>query len=592
MKITTRFLPAAGLLVAGLVLAGPAHAQIDASVISGIRWREIGPANMSGRIVDVEGLPSPSRTFYVVTAAGGVWKTTNNGVTFRPVLDTARVAAGGDMAIAPSDSNVLYVGTGEPNSRNSISAGGGIYKSTDGGRSWRHVGLTETRHIGRIQVHPRNPNIAWVAALGAAWGPSEERGLYKTTDGGATWRKTKHISNKAGFIDVQVDPRNPNTLWASSYERVRGPYSLISGGPGSALWKSTDGGETWTEVRGGGLPDSEKGRIEIAIAPSNPAIMYLLIEAAAPGQTAASLMAGPGGRGGRGGGGPTRPSGLYRSQDGGRTWRWMNPENTRPFYYSQVRVHPTNPNRVWWSSTPVKYSNDGGATAGNATAGLHVDHHAMWIDPRDPERMIVGNDGGLGITMDGGGNYIFPNTIAIGQFYNISHDMAVPYRVCGGLQDNGSWCGPSRRRQGAITNSMWHNVGGGDGFVTQQDWSDPRGAQSAHRHAEAAAVRLRRTQPAVELEHAVHHLETQSADALLRREPRAQERAARRRHVLHFPGPARHDGHSRVDDGHGGHHPRRDGRGNILDDRVAQRVARAAGPVVRRHRRRQGLADP
>ena len=463
-------------LLVVLALAAPtaiAHAQIDAAVINGIRWREIGPANMSGRIVDIEGLPSPSRTFYVVTAAGGVWKTTNNGVTFRPVLDTARVAAGGDMAIAPSDSNVLYVGTGEPNSRNSISAGGGIYKSTDGGKSWRHVGLTETRHIARIQVHPRNPNTAWVAALGAAWGASEDRGVYKTIDGGATWRKVKYVSDKAGFIDLQLDPRNPNVVWASSYERVRGPYFLKGGGPGSALWKSTDGGETWTEVKGGGLPETEKGRIEIAISPSSPNIMYLQLEAAPQGQTVASIMAGPGGRGGRGGGGPVRPSGLYRSEDGGKTWKWMNAENTRPFYYSQVRVHPTKPNRVWWSSTPVKYSNDGGATAGNATVGLHVDHHAMWIDPRDGERMVVGNDGGVGITYDGGGSYIFANTFAIGQFYNISHDMAVPYRVCGGLQDNGSWCGPSRRRQGAITNSMWHNVGGGDGFVTQQDWSDP-----------------------------------------------------------------------------------------------------------------------
>ncbi len=453
-----RLLPA--VVLAGALLGSApavAHSQLDESLIRAMRWREIGPANMSGRIVDVEGIPSPSRTFYVSTAAGGVWKTTNGGVTFRPVLDTARVASGGDLAIAPSDTNVVYWGTGEPNSRNSISAGGGIYKTTDGGRTWAHVGLTETRHIGRIQVHPRDPGTVYVAALGHAWGPNPERGLYKTTDGGRTWQLKKFINAQTGFVDVQLDPRNPDVIWASSYQRVRGPYSLTSGGPGSALWKSTDGGETWTEVTGGGLPESPKGRIEIAISPSQPDVMYLQVEADTV----------------KGAGQTRRPSGLYRSADGGRTWEYRNPENVRPFYYSQVRVHPTDPDRVWWSSTPVKYSRDGGRTAGNATVGLHVDHHAMWIDPMDPERVIVGNDGGLGISFDGGGNYIFPNTFAIGQFYNISVDMAVPYRVCGGLQDNGSWCGPSRRRQGAITNAMWHNVGGGDGFVTQQDWSDP-----------------------------------------------------------------------------------------------------------------------
>ena len=238
------------VLGAGLLIPAIAESQTPSDSIAmaqatnGIRWRNIGPANMMGRIVDVEGIPSPSKTFYVVSAAGGVFKTTNFGTTFRPVLDTARVAAGGDMAIAPSDTNVLYVGTGEPNSRNSISPGGGIYKSTDGGRTWSFLGLAETRHIARIQVHPTDPNTVWVAALGHVWGPNKERGLYKTTDGGKTWRIVKYIDDKTGFIDVQLHPRDPKTLFASSYQRVRGPYFLNSGGPGSALWKSTDGGET------------------------------------------------------------------------------------------------------------------------------------------------------------------------------------------------------------------------------------------------------------------------------------------------------------------------------------------------------------
>lgn len=466
---TTRVLA----LVAGLtgVAAGslaaqsaalPAKTTLDNATISSMRWRNIGPANMMGRIVDVEGIPGPSKTFYVSTAAGGVFKTTNNGVTYKAILDTARVAAGGDLAIAPSDTNVIYWGTGEPNSRNSISPGGGVYKSTDGGRSWVYLGLNETRAIARIQVHPTDPNTVWLAALGHPWGPNKERGLYKTTDGGKTWKIVKYIDEKTGFVDVQLDPRNPNTVWASSYQRVRGPYFLNSGGPGSALWKSTDGGDTWAEVKGGGFPETMKGRIDIAISRSSPDVMYTMVEADTAPNAKKDAKVAP----------ARRPSGLYRSADGGKTWEYRNPENVRPFYYNQVRVDPKDADRVYWSSTPVKYSSDGGKTAGNTTEGIHVDHHAMWIDPNDPQRIIVGNDGGIGVSNDRGGNWLFPNSLALGQFYNISADMGVPYRVCGGLQDNGSWCGPSRRKQGAITNAMWHNVGGGDGFVTQQNQED------------------------------------------------------------------------------------------------------------------------
>lgn len=457
-----RFLSA--LVGATAIAAVPATAQtIDQAVIDGLRWRQVGPANMSGRIADVEGIAFPSRTFFVAAAAGGVWKTTNNGTTFRPVFENYGVASLGDLAIAPSDTNTLYLGTGEPNSRNSISPGGGVFKSTDGGLTWKFVGLKETQHIGRIQVHPTNPNVAWVAALGAAWTTNKERGLYKTTDGGVTWQLKKFINDSTGFVDVDLDPRNPDVLWATSYQRLRGPYFLASGGAGSALWKSTDGGETWSEVKGGGFPATKKGRMEIAIAPSNGDIMYVLVEA--------DSMPNP--KPAAGAKAQTLNSGLYRSADAGRTWEKTASDNVRPFYYSQVRVHPTNPDRVWFSSTPVKVSDEGGKNARNATVGLHVDHHAMWIDPKDPQRHIVGNDGGIGISNDNGGNYAFPNTFAIGQFYNVSFDMAVPYRVCGGLQDNGSWCGPSRRKQGAITNAMWFTFNGGDGFVTAQDPTDP-----------------------------------------------------------------------------------------------------------------------
>ena len=445
------------LLVAAGFVAGTAtlHAQtIDQSMIDGLRWRNIGPANMSGRISDVEGIPG-SATFFVAAAGGGLWKTTNGGVTFRPVFDEYGVPSMGDLAIAPSDTNVIYLGTGEPNSRNSISPGGGVYKSTDGGLTWKFSGLKETEHVGRIVVHPTNPNVAWVAALGAAWRTNRERGLYKTTDGGATWQNKKYINDTTGFVDVAINPRNPNILFAASYHRLRQPYYLQSGGRGSALWTSTDGGETWTEVKGGGFPETMKGRISIAISASNPDVMYTMVEA----EPAA--------------GSTERLSGLYRSADGGKTWERTSTDNVRPFYYSQVRVHPTNPDRVWFSSTPVKVSDEGGKNARNATIGIHVDHHAMWIDPKDPNRHIMGNDGGIGISFDNGGNYWFPNTFAIGQPYNVSVDMAVPYNVCGGLQDNGSWCGPSRRRQGDITNAMWFTYNGGDGFGTAQDLTNP-----------------------------------------------------------------------------------------------------------------------
>lgn len=457
---------AATCLLLGAV--GPSSAQLstplDSAALATHRWREIGPANMMGRVTDVEGLPSPSRTFYVASVAGGIWKTTNGGVTFRPLFTNERVVSMGDLAIAPSDSMQIWAGTGEDDSRNSISPGQGIYKSMDGGLTWKLMGLEKTQAIGRIIVHPTNADIVWVAALGAIWNSNPERGLYKTTDGGQTWRLVKFISDKAGFVDLIIDPTNPNTLFASSYERVRGPYFLKSGGPGSALWKSTDGGETWVEVQGGGFPATMKGRIGLAIAPSDAKVVYALVEA----DTAANP------KGKVGVGTPaTRPSGLYRSADAGASWTFMAPNNVRPFYYSQVRVDVKDPNRVYWSSTPVNFSTDGGKTVRTTTGGLHVDHHAMWLDPNDANRIVVGNDGGIGITFDKGGNWWFPNTFALGQFYAISFDYATPYHVCGGLQDNGSWCGPSRRRQGAITNAMWSTFNGGDGFVTQQDPTDP-----------------------------------------------------------------------------------------------------------------------
>jgi len=436
---------------------------LDSTLLAGFRWRNIGPANMGGRVSSVAGIPSPSRTFFVAAAAGGIWKTTNAGTTFRPVFENEKCVSMGELAIAPSDTSQVWAGTGEEDSRNTISPGCGIFKSIDGGLTWKRMGLEKSGAIGRIVVHPTNPNIVYVAALGQPWSANPERGLYKTTDGGQTWQLVKFVSPQAGFIDVAMDPSNPEVLFAASWQRVRGPYFLNSGGPGSALWKTTDGGKTWTEVKGGGLPTTTKGRIDIAIAASDPKVIYLMVEA----DTNANAQ------GGAGKAPQVRPSGLYRSADGGATWEKMNGNNVRPFYYSQVRVDPKDPNRVYWSSTPVNYSNDGGKTVGNATVGIHVDHHAMWIDPNDPNHIVVGDDGGVAQTWDKGGNWDFLNTFPIGQPYIVSYDMAFPYNVCAGYQDNGSWCGPSRRRQGEITNADWTTVGGGDGFYTAQDPTDP-----------------------------------------------------------------------------------------------------------------------
>ncbi len=434
--------------------AGQLTGQIPDEVWDTFRWRSVGPTNMGGRVTDVEGLPSPSKTFYVAAAAGGVWKTTNNGITFRSIFNDPRVVAMGDLAIAPGDPSQIWAGTGEEDSRNSISAGGGIFKSTDGGDSWEFKGLRETQVIGRIVVHPLDPDVVFVAALGHIWDANPERGLYRTMDGGDTWELVKFISDKAGFVDVALRPDDPGTVFAASWERVRGPWFLNSGGPGSALWKSTDGGMTWTEVAGGGFPAGMKGRIGLSISQSDPDIMFAMVEAEEE-------------EDGSGG------NGLYRSEDGGDTWEKVNDANSRPFYYSQVRVDPQDPDRVYFSSTPVQFSSDGGRTAGTTTNGIHVDHHAMWIDPVDPERIVAGNDGGVAITWDKGGNWRYLNTMALGQFYDVSYNMDTPYRVCGGLQDNGTWCASSRLSRGQITKYHWATISGGDGFVTAQDAEDP-----------------------------------------------------------------------------------------------------------------------
>jgi len=480
----------------------PVHKSSD-SILRTFTWRSIGPANMGGRIDDIAVVESNPSTFYVGFATGGVWKTTNNGTTFTPLFDDQPVTSIGDIAVAPSDPNIVYVGTGEPNNRQSSSFGAGMYKSTDAGKTWTQIGLVETQSIARVVVHPKDPNIVYVAAIGHLFGPNRERGLYKTTDGGATWTNTKFVDPDTGFTDVVMDPVNANVLYAASYQRRRVPWGFNGGGSGSALWKTTDAAKTWTKLTGNGLPDNPIiGRIGLDVARSKPGTIYASIEVGASGGTGAGVnedgtlvenvgrqggagAAGGGGGGGGGGAGrgnqpppPPDPkkSGIWRSDDAGKTWRFLSNSMDRPMYYSQIRVDPTNSEIAYQGGAPFFKTIDGGKTWRQVQGLAHSDHHAIWINPKNGNHLLVGNDGGLDISYDQGDTWEFVNSLgAVGQFYKISADMRKPYYVCGGLQDNGSWCGPSSvRSTNGILNSDWFRVGGGDGFYTANDPTDYR----------------------------------------------------------------------------------------------------------------------
>jgi photosystem II stability/assembly factor-like uncharacterized protein len=392
---------------------------------------------------------SDPRIFYVATASGGIWKTVNNGTTFVPVFDDYEVSSIGDIALAPSDPQTLYAGTGEPNNRQSSSWGNGVYRTRDGGKTWTHVGLSGTQAIGRIVVHPTNADVAYVAALGPLWGPGGERGLFKTTDGGRTWTNTKSIDADTGFVDVAMDPQSPDTLYAASYQRRRQPFGYSGGGPGAALWKTTDGGGSWKKLTKG-LPEGERGRTGIAIYRRDPKVVYVTVEHAKEG-------------------------GVYRSEDAGESFAKVSATNPRPSYYSQIHVDPNNDLRLWVLGAPMFFSEDGGKTwKTDRVPKVHGDYHALWIDPANSDHMFVGSDGGLHLTWDGGRTMDYLNTVPLAQFYEVSVDSATPYRVCGGLQDNGSWCGPSRTLDPrGISNDDWFRVGGGDGFYTVVDPADP-----------------------------------------------------------------------------------------------------------------------
>jgi photosystem II stability/assembly factor-like uncharacterized protein len=478
-------LAAVSLLLAGSLFAqGPAGGPpplvnvSDDPMLRSFQFRSIGPAVMGGRLDDIEGAINDPFLMYVGFATGGLWKTTNGGRTWTSLFDEMPNSSIGDIAIAPSNSDIVYVGMGEPNNRQSSTIGNGVYKTTDGGKSWTHLGLEDTQSIGRIAVHPTDPNIVFVAAVGHLFGPNEERGLYKSADGGKTWKKAKYVDADTGFTDVAIDPKNPKIVYAASYQRRRTWWGFNGGGSGSGLWKSIDLGETWTKVQGNGWPapkDGIIGRIGIDIHRSNPAIVYAIVEVGAE----AGIQVGVADDGGPAGQGTSTPrngpdrSGVWRSNDSGKTWTFLTNVNDRPIYYSQIRVDPNNPDKLFQGGAGAQMSTDGGKAWRPVQGTGHGDYHAIWISPKDPRIVAVGHDGGLDISFDGGVSWEYHNNMPLGQFYQVSADMRRPYYVCGGLQDNGSWCGPSAvRSTGGAVNTDWFNVGGGDGFYTRQDPSD------------------------------------------------------------------------------------------------------------------------
>ena len=420
--------------------------------------RNIGPGGMSGRVTSIDVVHSNPDIMYAGTASGGLWKSTSGGIKWNPIFDHEATASIGAVAIQQSNPSVIWVGTGEGNPRNSLNGGYGIYKSLDGGKNWQLMGLEKTRHIHRVIVDPTNPNTVYVAAIGSPWGEHQERGVYKTTDGGKTWVKILYTNPKSGAADLVMDPQNPNKLIAAMWEHKRDPWFFNSGGEGSGLYSTYDGGETWKKISSeDGLPKGTLGRIGVAISPSKPNVIYALIEA--------------------------KKNALYKSIDGGNQWEMvsdnMDEIGNRPFYYADIYVDSQNENRLFSIFTYVNVSEDGGKSfkqlmpAYGVDNGIHPDHHAWWIHPTNSDFMIDGNDGGLNITKDGGNSWRFVGNLPVAQFYHINVDNEFPYNVYGGMQDNGSWRGPAYvwRAQG-IRNSYWQEISFGDGFDVIPDKKD------------------------------------------------------------------------------------------------------------------------
>ncbi|HEV8692703.1 MAG TPA: hypothetical protein VGQ93_00735, partial [Lysobacter sp.] len=436
--------------------SGKSNATNDTSdvakVFSSLKPRPIGPALMSGRIGDFAVNPKDKRHYFVAVGSGGVWKTLNGGVTYTPVFDKEGSYSIGCVALDPSNPNAVWVGTGENNSQRSVGWGDGVYRSLDGGKNWQNMGLKESEHIGRIVIHPKNSEIVYVAAQGPLWRGGGERGLYKTTDGGKSWQRILHISDDTGVNEVLMDPRDPNVLYASAYQRRRHVWTLINGGPESAFYKSTDAGKSWRKITNG-IPDVDKGRIGLAISPANPDTLYAIIEAA------------------------DSKGGVFRSADRGETWDKRGDYMTSsPQYYNELFADPVEVNRVYAEDTYLHVSEDGGKTFTRVPENnKHVDNHAVWIEPADNRHLLVGCDGGVYETFDRGEHWHFKENLPVTQFYRVSADNARPfYNVYGGTQDNNSEGGPSRTTDRAgITSADWFITVGGDGYETLVDPDDP-----------------------------------------------------------------------------------------------------------------------
>jgi photosystem II stability/assembly factor-like uncharacterized protein len=473
-----RTLPCCVLGFFALVLEAatpPVSAQTPAfpsNPFAALSARPIGPANMGGRITDLAVVAARPSTFFVATASGGVWRTTNAGITWSPVFEDHGTSAIGALAVAPSKPDVVWVGTGEANARNSVSWGDGVYQSTDGGKTWKHRGLRETHHIGRIVIHPQDPNTVYVAALGRLWGPNKERGVFKTSNGGQTWEHVLALDENTGCVDLACDPCDPLILYAAAFQVRRGAYSggdpVTQFGKAAGLYRTRNGGKTWQRLSKG-LPDRPIGRCGIDVYRKDPRVLYAVVHTDKTGNL--TILGQPASANNA----KVEAGGVFRSEDYGETWVKVNDLCPRPFYFGQIRVDPTDDKNVWVLGIFLHVSRDGGKNFRNDGApGVHADHHALWINPTDPEHLILGCDGGLYFSHDRGANWEHVRNLPIGQFYAVGVDLRKPYRVYGGLQDNGSWGGPSRTYyEEGITAADWVRVLGADGFYCQVDPNEP-----------------------------------------------------------------------------------------------------------------------
>ncbi|HEX2667892.1 MAG TPA: hypothetical protein VHP13_05915 [Gammaproteobacteria bacterium] len=417
-----------------------------------LKFRNLGPASAGGRVAAVVGVPGNPSIYYVGGGGGGVWKTTDGGLSWNAVFEHEATSSIGAIALAPSNPNYVWVGTGEANIRNDVIDGAGVYFSPDAGKTWKLMGLKDVGQISRVIVSPEDPDTVWVAVLGHTWAANPDRGVYKTVDGGKTWKKVLYVSDHTGASDLSMSPANPKVLFAGMWQAVRHPWELVDGGPESGIWRSTDGGDTWKKLSKD-LPEGTLGRIAVTVAPSDPSRVYAIIEA-------------------------KRGDGLlWSSSDMGDSWSKVNDSynlDVRPFYFSRMVVAPDDPDEVYFLSFFMMQSKDGGKTAHYADPGVHVDHHALWIDPADPKRILQGNDGGVYLSLDGSHSWRFLDGMALEQDYMVAADSREPYTLCAGLQDNSAWCGPSSSlANGQVDGNDWYSVTGGDGEYAVPAPNDP-----------------------------------------------------------------------------------------------------------------------